>query len=252
MSEQWFYVEDGQRQGPIGLDELQSMMSSQKINGQTYVWTKGFDNWVKAQDIDELKSSDDIPAPISDTPFSISTVNEKDKIFFIKTGADRGQAEVEYGPFNLITLIKLFNENRINEKTFTFVKGQTGWQPLGDMQGYQEAFHAAPPVITEDDRRAFKRKPLIARMFIQNNNQVFEGICRDLSIGGMQVLVDNFPANSGDRISINVHPDNLDHHFVASGEVVRVLEGGLGFSFRFINLSDESLSSINNYIAHEG
>ena len=88
-------------------------------------------------------------------------------------------------------------------------------------------------------------------MFIENNSQLYEGICRDVSIGGMQVLVNQFPGSVSERISINVHPDNTDHHFTASGEIVRLLEGGVGFSFRFLNLSDEAMKTINSYIVGE-
>ena len=64
-------------------------------------------------------------------------------------------------------------------------------------------------------------------MFFANNDQLFEGVCRDISIGGMQVLVDHFPAQVGERISLNVHPENSEHHFVADGEIVRkVLHDG--------------------------
>ena len=87
-----------------------------------------------------------------------------------------------------------------------------------------------------------------ASIFVQQQNQVFEGICRDLSIGGMQVLLDGFPGKVAQNISINVHPDNSDHHFVASGEIVRILEGNQGFSFRFINLNSEAMDAIRSYI----
>ncbi|MGC4057732.1 MAG: PilZ domain-containing protein [Chitinophagaceae bacterium] len=105
-----------------------------------------------------------------------------------------------------------------------------------------------PPVIKEAERRSSKRKPFVARMFVQNNKVVYEGICRDVSIGGMQVLMDEFKGKAGDNVSINVHPENTDYHSTAAGVVVRVLEGNSGFSFRFNNLSDEARRSIEKYI----
>ena len=89
-------------------------------------------------------------------------------------------------------------------------------------------------------------------MYIKNRKEVFVGICRDISIGGMQVLVDHFPGSVGERISINVHPDNTDYNFVADGNIVRSLEGGHGFSFRFLDLSRESQDAISRYLQSEG
>ncbi len=148
-------------------------------------------------------------------------------------------------------LKKLYDEHRINEKTFVFTSDMANWLPLGDVKGFEQTFEAAPPVIEDEDRRAFKRKPFIARMFIENKNQVFEGICRDVSVGGMQVLVDNFPVEVGEKVSINAHPENSDYHFTASGEIVRKLEGGPGFSFRFLNLNEEAVKAINSYTSQQ-
>ena len=261
MSEKWYYVLEGERQGPVEKDQMLALVSNNKLSGQDYVWRKGFENWRKVGEVEELQVSPEPPAPVSEdlalpgkieeVPLDLTAVNPDKKMFFIKTGADRGREEVEYGPFSLNLLKKLYDENRINGKTFVFQKQMKNWKPLADVGGFEEIFEDAPPVIKDEDRRAFKRKPFIARMFIENNNQVFEGICRDVSVGGMQVLVDNFPIEVGRRVSINAHPENSDYHFTASGEIVRKLEGGLGFSFRFINLNEEAVKAINSYTAQE-
>jgi hypothetical protein len=64
----------------------------------------------------------------------------------------------------------------------------------------------------------------------------------------MQILLDNFQGNSGDKVTINVHPENTEHHFTASGVIVRILEGNAGFSFRFQGLSEEAKRSIEKYL----
>lgn len=255
MDDKWFYVMSGERQGPVSKSEIESLYAQGKLGDEDYIWKKGFENWMKIQDVGEFGQSSeplDIPEPMpKHENVNLATFDRKKKNFFVKTGADRGREEVEYGPFSLELLKKLYNENRINGKTFVFCPEMTNWKPLADVEGFQDVFEQAPPVIQDDDRRAFRRKPFIARMFIENKNQVFEGICRDVSVGGMQVLVDNFPIQVGERVSINAHPENSDYHFTASGEIVRMLEGGLGFSFRFISLSDEAVKAINSYTSHE-
>lgn len=270
----WYYVFEGERKGPVETSQIQELYSAGRLKDNDYVWKKGYDNWMKVVDTGEfvkqarpkpqlqsiptpvpepepIEQAAEIPSPISYANPSFEGVDLNNKIYFIKTGADRGGKGAEYGPFSLAILKKLFSENRVNGKTFCFTKGIETWTPLASFSGFQAVFNQAPVQIEDKDKRAFKRKPLIARMFIENNNHLFEGICRDVSIGGMQVLVDRFPGKAGERISINVHPENTDHHFTASGEIVRLLDGGLGFSFRFINLSEDAIRAINSYISGE-
>jgi len=275
MSESWYYVLSGERQGPVAINVIEDLFHTGKLNNEDYIWCKGFANWTKIKDVEEFNLSDaqevapvavakpleveSIPEtvkPAQEIEATNSKINFSDydaskKCFYIKIGADRGQKEVEYGPFSIEILKSLYNENRINAKTFMFTQGMVNWSVIAGMEGFETVFNEVPPMIEEADKRAFNRLPFIARMFVQNNQDVFEGICRDVSVGGMQVLIDNFPSSVGDKISINVHPENTDHSFVASGSIVRLLEGGQGFSFRFTDLSTEALSSINAYISNE-
>lgn len=258
MSEKWYYVLAGERQGPVEFDQLNELYTSGTLSEDDYVWYKGLDNWIKIKDADGFgspetaakESASAIPEPIEESVDLLNFDNDS-KCFYIKTGSDRGQAETEYGPFSIDLLKSLYDEKRINAKTFVFTKGMSNWMILGEVDGYEQVFEELPPTIKEEDKRGFKRKPFIARMFIQNNQDIFEGICRDVSVGGMQVLVDNFPGTIGEKISINVHPENTEHHFVASGQIVRILEGGQGFSFRFSNLSGDATNAINSYICED-
>ncbi len=247
MSEKWYYVENGKRVGPIEHEELINLITNKSLNGTDYVWKQGFENWTQIDKVDELN----LPAVIEDEvpTFNLTTLDHNDKIVFLKIGKDRGVKEVEYGPFNLLTLKKLYKENRINGKTFVYTKFLSEWRMLAELDGFEEVFEEIPPAISDEDKRAFRRKPFIARMFFANNDQLFEGVCRDISIGGMQVLVDHFPAQVGERISLNVHPENSEHHFVADGEIVRKLEGDHGFSFRFIDLGSDAVQAIQNYVS---
>jgi hypothetical protein len=178
----------------------------------------------------------------------LGDLGPEDNVVFIRVGADRGAPPVEYGPYSVALLRRLFREKRISGKTEIFVKGSDDYLLLADVVDFQEIFEELPPVIKESERRTNARKPFIARLFIQNNKNFYEGICRDISVGGMQVLVDDFRGATNDRITINVHPENSDYHFVATGVVVRILEGNSGFSFRFQGLSEEATRAIEKYL----
>lgn len=256
MTDNWYYVQKGNRHGPVGIDVIESMITKQELKSDDFVWKKGFENWKKIKEVPELEVKEAPAAPafppeMAKLPvkeIKLSELTPDERVIFIRIGADRGGVATDYGPFSIKQLKQLFKENRINGKTLVFVSGMKEWKLLADLPDYQQVFEELPPIIQEADRRLAIRKPFIARLFVQNNKSLFEGICRDISIGGMQVLLDNFKGNSGDKISINVHPENSDYHFTASGVVVRILEGNSGFSFRFQGLSDEAKRSIEKYI----
>lgn len=256
MADNWYYVQKGNRQGPVAVEVLLTMISNQELKADDFVWKKGFENWKKIRETPELEvqqtpAAPSIPLEMAAPIFkeiSLKDLSPDERVLFIRIGSDRGGAATDYGPYSLKQLKQLFKENRINGKTYVFAKGMKEWKILADIPEYQELFEELPPVLKEADRRVSMRKPFVARMFVQNNKSVFEGICRDISIGGMQVLMDNFSGNAGDRISINVHPENTEYHFTAAGVVVRLLEGNSGFSFRFQGLGDEAKRSIEKYV----
>jgi hypothetical protein len=261
MAENWYYVQKGNRQGPVGQEVILSMITNQELTPSDFVWKKGFDNWKKIKEVSELQSIPEVEvepeieefpaAPVmqvEEKEFSFAFMDEEDHSIFIRVGNDRGEASSDYGPFSLAQLKKLFREKRINGKTFVFVAGMKDWKILGDLPEYENLFQELPPPIKDADRRTAARKPFIAKLFVQNNKKLFEGLCRDISIGGMQILVSDFKGQTGDKISINVHPENTEYHFTASGTVVRVLEGNSGFSFRFQSLNDEAKRAIEKYV----
>lgn len=253
MSENWYYVQQGNRQGPVSFDTIQSLINSNTLGELDYVWKKGFDNWKKIAEVEELRDTTPTPPPPAISKITyidplLSEIDPNERSLFIRIGMDRGGNPNDYGPFKVEQLKKLFKEHRINGKTLLFMNGMKEWKLLADFEDYQEFFEELPPMIKDDERRSATRKPFVARMFVHNDETVFEGICRDISVGGMQVLTDHFKGGAGDKISINVHPQNTEYHFTASGVVVRLLEGNAGFSFRFLNLSEEAQSSIEKYL----
>lgn len=256
MEDQWYYVEAGERKGPVDIATVNDLIANSSLGDEDYVWKKGFENWSKIKDTEEFQASDEVevveelPGVINEEETYLEKLALDENSIFIKIGADRGKDEVEYGPYSLAVIKKLFKENRINAKTFIFVRGMSDWMMLAEVADFSEIFEDAPPPIEETDRRANKRKPFIARMYIESSQQVYVGVCRDISVGGMQVLVDHIPAKIGENISINVHPENTEHHFVAGGNIVRLLDGGQGFSFRFTELGEEAKEAIQNYLTN--
>jgi hypothetical protein len=262
MAAAWYYVQGSERKGPVGLQELADLVDAGVLNSESYVWRKGFSNWERLKKVDELASLgqgeaqkiEAIPvlssgeAKGSARRVDLGTIGEDERVLSIKVGHDRGGDEVEYGPFSIKELRRAYAEKRINGKTFVFSPGMEHWKFLAELPVFRRITNDMPPVIEDKDRRVNVRKPFVTRLFFHDNSEFFEGICRDISVGGMQILVSNFPAKLGESIRMNVHPDNSDYCFVASGTIVRILEGGQGFSIRFGELEDEAIQSISTYI----
>lgn len=265
MADNWYYVQKGNRHGPVAIEVIESMIQNQDLRPEDFVWKKGFENWKKIKDTSELQTQSaptpvappkmEIPqppvspaAPAPKKEIKLKDHNPDENIIWIRVGNDRGTPPTEYGPYSVNMMKRLYKENRINGKTEVFVKGSDNYRLLADLPDFQDIFEELPPVIKESEKRTQVRKPFIARLFIQNNKNLYEGICRDISVGGMQILLDDFKGNAGDKITINVHPENSDYHFTASGVVVRILEGNAGFSFRFQGLTEEAKRSIEKYV----
>jgi len=253
MLESWYYVSKGQRLGPVDTSVITQLMSSGQLTKEDFVWKKGFDNWKKIKDVSELSvsESDSFVPPMHpmNAKLELSKLDPDERCVFVRIGVDRGGSPAEYGPYSVSVIKKLFNENRINGRTQFFIHSKMAeWMFLADLADFQSVFEELPPKIEDQERRKTIRKPMLARLFVQNNSQVFEGVCRDISVGGMQVLTREFPGKAGDRISINVHPDNTEYHFTAAGTVVRLLDGKLGFSFRFESLQPDAQRAIEKYI----
>ncbi len=245
MAALWFYVENNEKVGPLPEEKFIELIKAKKLTKDFYVWTKGFPNWKRLYEVDEFAKFFEEAA--EDT-LDWDNIDYDQKLFFIMVGKDRSSKETLYGPYSLNMLVRLYKEKRINGRTYVWASGLKNWRILADIDIFEEVFSEKPPQIDDIDRRTHVRKPFIARMLFHNQDQLYEGICRDISMGGMQVLVSGYPAEMGEKISFNVHPDNSEYHFVASGEVVRVLEGNQGFSFRFTELSQEAKNAISRYI----
>ncbi len=87
---------------------------------------------------------------------------------------------------------------------------------------------------------------------IAEGGKLIVGMCRDISIGGMQVMTEYLPEKAGARLKLNVSPTDMSkpgfQPFVAEGIAVRIMDDRRGFSFRFENLSAESRVTIERII----
>jgi hypothetical protein len=267
MSEQWFYYHNNKQEGPLTLEQLKELVINGQLNHTSYVWTKGFADWKLIKDVHELnvqvsnvqkKQENTSTATQEFTQVTnshntgsnllLGTVKPDEKCIYIKTGFDRGGTPKEYGPYDLEMLKKLYKTNRVNGRTLVYFPGIDCWRILAVFADFEEIFNELPPIIEDSDRRRWERKPFTARLFFTTDNQFYEGVCKDISLGGMQVLLHKFPGKVGEIIKLNVHPEDANHQFVAKAKIVRIAKSDGALSMEFVELSDVARKAIENYL----
>jgi TM2 domain-containing membrane protein YozV len=63
MMDQWYYVAQGQQQGPVPLEHIRHWLQAGQMPANTMVWKEGMANWMPASDVPELQSFAAGPPP---------------------------------------------------------------------------------------------------------------------------------------------------------------------------------------------
>ena len=288
----WYLAAGEKWVGPFPAAEVYAKLTRGEATWAHYIWRTGQKEWQRICDtapFQALVPSQPAARPGAGTPGPagagkpIGTAVAKTK----KSPALGGEVtplvvrwflyhnETQYGPFASEEVRELLRAGRVSEKVFAWREGLEDWKRLGEIA---EFVGVKPPVkasavrtkSTElEERRAAPRAPLVATIRMADDARVLVGVCRDISVGGMQVLCDRIPGKVGSRIRLNVSgpgalsskasasagskPSLLTRSrsiqaFVAEGVVVRLLEDGKGFSFRFSKLSPEARRAIEAFV----
>jgi hypothetical protein len=248
-----FFLAEGQSyKGPFKPSEIYSMIDSKKASWVDYCYREKEGAWVRIADHPVFKAIQAEPPkpkpPVSAAPPPPPKAAESVKWFVYHNDA-------QTGPYSSADVSRLLASNQILATTFVWQEKFTEWKPLNQVGEFQTA--SAPQVAQTpeakkaEDRRTAPRKPLVAQLYLTNQKDIMTGLCRDISVGGMQVLCETVPGVVGESIRLNVLPP--DHAnlkpFVAEGTIVRILEDKKGFSFRFTKLGDDVRSAIERYIS---
>ncbi len=260
----YFLIVHGAHFGPLTAEEIFEKIEKKEAVLMDYIWRPGWTDFKRISDEKEfavllpkkpsvdvigeiqLKIMERSKAKIKDTPPSAPT-DISYYLYFNKT---------QYGPFSTAEIDRVIAANKIDSSAFIWVPGWANWKPITDMAEFAPRVKSEPKEPTKSkasrkDLRGSPRKPLVARLFVSNDADVIVAVCRDISVGGMQVLTDKVPGAVGAKIKLNVSPGDSKNvkGFVAEGEIVRVLEDGRGFAFRFVKISSDAKKVIEKYVS---
>lgn len=156
----WYYVQGSERVGPVTEILLQRLFLDNVIDLETYVWKKGFQNWMRIKNVDELSlnllnnENTLLTEERTETglnqkdeseifekkqieivfDFNWNNLDEMDEIFYLKIGRDRVRYEGidVFGPYSFKELKEALALNRINSHTLIFTPGMEAWQKIHD------------------------------------------------------------------------------------------------------------------------
>jgi len=273
---------DGKRVGPVSQDSLRGLIETKELSSKDLVWTHGQKDWKSIKEFPELMAPlmiipPEVPPPLmveeEEEVFSWSweTVSLDQKIFLIKIGIDRGEAKDQvFGPYSLKQIKKFWSEKRVNAKTLVFCEAMSAWEFIGEvefLQNFLEISLSNQLEILENEKRSSQRLSFKARIFLHNQENFLEGICSDLSEGG--VLVHFLPSMDsssslesekkdqntslflqGANVQFHIHfPETAGGEIVGKAEVVRILSKQSGIGLKFFPLSEISQRNLKEYMA---
>lgn len=251
----WYYVQGSDRVGPITEVEIRNLFQQGMLDKDSYVWRKGFTSWEKAKDVADLRTAvfgeekeEIIKTSIVRPEFRWNDIEMEEPIFCIKIGPDRNSTEAEYGPYTLLELRRAYREKRINARTMIFSPGMEDWMLLADIPIFQKVFTEIPPVLAEREKKVHVKRPLLARVQTKQVPKVFDGVCRDVTIGGFQILVTGVPVKVGDVVSIDLSYPDMFEALSVEGQVQRILDGDQGFSCRLKSINLEVEKLLNSHL----
>jgi len=162
------------------------------------------------------------------------------------------QNETQTGPYSEAELKRLVQVGQVMAGAFVWQEAFSDWKVIHEIPAFSAGAAAQVQAqVKPEERRLSPRKPLVAQIYLTNQKEISNGVCRDISVGGMQVLTDALPGSTGEKIRLNVMPPISTglKPFVAQGVIVRILEDKRGFSFRFTDINDEAKASIERYVS---
>jgi len=270
----WFVALDPQKWvGPLSGTEVVQRIQSGELTWAHFGWRKEQAGWMRLCDIPLFKGA----VPMAPSEKLQPKLDSQGQSKSAPPPVPRSvqwflyYSDSQFGPFSEEELHRFLRIGKIHGEVHAWSEGMTGWQKLKTLPEFTESVEesrkvrsggaVATPAATPkneskaEDRRKSPRVPLIARSMMAANGKVFSGMCRDVSVGGMQLLTSEVPGPIGTRIKLNISTpngsENTIHPFVAEAIVVRVLEDGKGFSFRFEKLSNEGQKAIEAYVAQQ-
>jgi hypothetical protein len=255
---QWYFAFGEKWVGPLTASQIHQRIASQEISWAHFIWRKGQSQWLRICDTPSFQSG----APCAPKK-KFTQVHQAARVIPSERKPEPAEIKkwflyvknAQYGPFSVKEVLSMLQAKKIDQSVHAWCRGMQHWEGIERLPDFftKKPSSAQSSLEKNVDRRGGQlRKPLVAQVFMTDDQEVVLGLCRDISVGGLQILTEEVPGEVGTRLKVNVSPSGKekDAHlmFTARGTIVRILEDGRGFSFRFDRLSEKSKRIIEKYI----
>lgn len=275
-SANWYVALGDRWLGPMAATDIYEKILSQEISWAHFVWKQGMPDWKRICDIPVFQAAvpgrpaKQVQAEVKAA--AVPVVRKAQKAASTPPPKPAGQKvrtwflyynSSQFGPFYIDEIKNFLSIGKIHGKVHAWKEGMADWtkiENIEDFKGIKSAKKTPPsgpgkklkPVLRQEHRSS-PRRPLVAKIIVADEKSVVSGICRDVSVGGMQVLTDTVPGKVGGKLKLNVSPagdmtGGAIKPFVAEGVIVRLLDDGRGFSFRFEKLPEVARKAIEEYL----
>ncbi len=273
-SPQWYIALGTEWVGPLSASDVYARIQKGQITWAHFVWRKGQAEWKRICDTKTFQAV--VPQqPSKGVQKEIKTALKPG--LRPRGGPPSAPAEEvsliqnwylyynhsQYGPFSEEEILRFLKVGKIDGRAHCWRDGMKNWERLDrvsefkkissrPLQGSSHSSAQSQTAGLNTEQRAAPRRPLVAKILMTDEQSVIVGVCRDISVGGLQVLTHRIPANVGAKLKMNISPSSNEsgdqiEPFVAEGVIVRILEDGRGFSFRFERLSERARQAIESY-----
>lgn len=261
---EWYVAIGDQYKGPFKMSEIYQKLVEKEWTWVHYAYRESEGNWGRLCDqalLKALQPSMPKGKPVAPTP-PLPKLEDRFQWFLY-------QNDNQTGPYQTAEIKRLIASGQVLEQAHVWREGFENWQYVKDVKELFSTPSSSAPVVPPapvvptvssvadaaakkqaSEKRGMPRRPLVAQVYLTNQTELITGICRDISVGGMQMQTDRVPGEVGSTIRLNVVPPATTgmKAFVAEGVIVRVLEDRRGFALRFTQISDEAKKVIESYI----
>ena len=159
----WYYVDGTERVGPIDVIHLEELFRTEKINLETYIWRKGFANWERLKNVDEL----DFTSPlnkIKTLPEEVGSLNAQSEEVIEELVAEAKSTNFD---FELRSEILKDTPKTIESFSFSHLKEDDSlfFIKIGNDRGLQ-SFDYFGPYTTEELHFAYKQKRISEKTLV--------------------------------------------------------------------------------------
>jgi hypothetical protein len=163
----------------------------------------------------------------------------------------------EFGPLTVSEALVVVKSGKLKGELYAWTPGFVAWKPITEVKELTELNGQIKRIGSPSDRRSSTRVALLASvrydngLMTQAGGQIFPGICRDISEGGIQILGQSF--GGGSLVHMEVSPMNNDEikPFETFGTVRKLLPNNQGFSVQFKALPETAREQIAKYSAKQ-